>query len=279
MSLASAQRKLFQKQQKLLTSQGEGKMGSKLFQQAGSIMGAIVMPAMEEKFNISKNKRDWDSFESGKEYAGLEDKSDKPTWFQKRFKNPSDVLKDKQYNVGKDRTISTHKLKMLGRLNQSENLSYYEQASKEQGGLLNAYSSAIPKENESFAPVMQDKSGLDYSKVPGFDELGLDPHSNHKGMGNEPNQMPLPENTEGGKAPLYSDYDQIQNVVQKGMDANKVDGEYSFDSARSNYYKQMNERNEGAENTQMISKEAGASYWDELIKKRNELKPSEKSIE
>lgn len=246
MSLASAQRKLFQKQQKLLTSQGEGKMGSKLFQQAGSIMGAIVMPAMEEKFNISKNKRDWDSFESGKEYAGLKDKSDKPTWFQKRFKNPSDVLKDKQYNVGKDRTISTHKLKMLGRLNQSENLSYYEQASKEQGGLLNAYSSAIP-------------SGLPDKE--------------------SPSQMPLPEHTEGGKAPLYSDYDQIQARVQEGMEANKVDGEYSFDSARSNYYKQMNERNEGAENTQMISKEAGASYWDELIKKRNELKPSEKSIE
>jgi hypothetical protein len=245
MSLASAQRALASKNREILQDTASSKIGASLMEGLGEGIAAIG-GFIGEKFNVAENVESWENVEAGAEELGIsKDNFQKPSLRQKWFKKPTDVLgkDDKTYKVGEDRQITLGNLQHYGALAKSDSRSLYEHLAGGKDKFTGAYTTQLEVPKKA-----------------------------------SPSTMPLPEHTDGGKAPLYSDYNQIQTRVQEGMDANKVDGKYNFDAARSNYYKQMNEKNKDVENAETISPEAGASYWDELIKKRNELKPIEKPI-
>ena len=229
MSLASAQRALATKNRELLQESSQIKLTQSMTESIGKGLGRLA-GFVGEHMNVEDNVQAWESVEAGRDYLGMDkDAIAKPSLRQKWFKKPSDMIGE-NIKIDDKSQISLGNLQSLGTLAKSENRSLYESIAGDKG-LRGAY----VKDIES-------------TKSPSSPSMPLPEHQN---------PTKLKDGTvQEGKAPLHSDLNQIQKVVQKGMLANKVDGKYNFDAARSNYYKQMNEKNKDVKNAETISPEA-----------------------
>ncbi len=278
MSLASAQRNLATKNRELLQESAQIKLTQSATQAVGETLGAAA-GFVGEQMDVEENASAWESVEAGREYLGMDkDAITKPSLRQKWFKKPSDMIPE-NLKIDDKTEISLGNLQSLGTLAKSDNRSLYESIAGDTG-LKGAYTSKIKSnaelpdgisknasennahpqasknQQERYAPVLQDESGLDYSDVPGFDELGSDPHSKHKDVTD-----PLSNIKNMGAESLQQSINQGYGVGTE----NRLDTK----GARANYFNYMSEG---------TSKETGESYFDAMLKRRDLLSSTEKEI-
>jgi len=301
MSLASGQRNLATKNRKLLQESSQNKITQSLMEGSSQAMGALIGFA-GESLGLDENKAAWESVEAGQEYLGMDKESMvKPSLRQKLFNKPSSMM-GQNLKIDDTTEISLGNLQSLGTLAKSENRSLYESMAGDKG-LSGAYTtkrksnlelqgmdasgaykdqtrreespymgdekkkaynslhvnsiggfSENAAENNAYSQARQNQqgrqgeSGLSYSNVPGFEEFG----------------MALPDNNATAK--------DIQSQINKGYanaKSNKKGEAFDAKSVGQNYYKLMEEG---------TTPEAGQSYYDALIARREELRTEEKSL-
>lgn len=301
MSLAAAQRNLGIQNQKRLQKAGESKMMESL----GSSLGAVASMGADliaDKFNTKENKRAWESVESGAEYLGLEkDAIQKPSMWQRAFKNPSDMMGDKMFRFdsknldGKSekREISMNQLKQLGTLTKSDNKEFYERATKDKGGLRGAYSD-LQKTNAQLqgmdaSGAYKNQTRREHSPYMGsiteesssYDTLRKTmPSSFNEAYAAPSSILKRREGEEAGKefslsapdsSPSTDPMSRMDNMDLKSVQASinqgygiGTDSPYkTAKDAGANFYKLMMEG---------TSQEMGQSYFDALIDKRDLLR-------
>jgi len=262
MSLASAQRALASKNREILQDTASSKIGGSLMEGVGEGIAAIG-GYVGEKFNVAENVESWENVEAGAEELGIsKDNFQKPSLRQKWFKKPTDVLGDtgKKYKVGDDREITLGNLQHYGALAKSDSRSLYEHLAGGKDKFTEAYTTKSKTNLEL--------QGMDASAA--YKDMGKREQSPY--MGNITEEGGGSYNTLKNTMPsgMFSEtsnnnYEQTQREVQKVMKANKGD----FDLAKDNYFKTLNE-----EWGSSLTQEQGQSYWDDLITKRNSLKPA-----
>jgi hypothetical protein len=272
MSLASAQRNLATKNRELLQESAQIKLTQSVTQGIGETLGAAA-GFVGEQMDVDENASAWESVEAGREYLGMDkDSIPKPSLRQKWFKKPSSMIGG-TLKVDDKTEISLGNLQSLGTLAKSDNRSLYESIAGD-AGLKGAYTSKRKSNAElqkmDASGAYSNQTGREKSPYMGNITEGSSSYDTLKqampgGFSeNKAQDMSLPDSNATGE--------DIQTQINKGyanVKPNKEGEAFDPKSVGQNYYKLM------AEGT---TPEAGQSYYDALIARREELRGETKEL-